>query len=62
MLLLREEIVSRYYYQNGRIEATLNGDPEIKRAIEVLNDENLYNSILAGTYKSPDDKPEMKKK
>src|ERR1035437_2681440 len=62
MLLLREEIVSRYYYQNGRIEATLNADPEIKRAIEVLNDANLYNSILAGTYKSPDDKPEIKKK
>jgi carboxyl-terminal processing protease len=62
MMLLREEIVSRYYYQNGRIEANLNADPEIIRAIEVLNNPDLYNSILAGTYKAPNDKPEDKRK
>ncbi len=55
-MLLKEEIVSRYYYQNGRIEATLHADPEIQRAISVLNDANLYSSILAGTYKPADDK------
>ncbi|MEI6814980.1 MAG: S41 family peptidase [Bacteroidota bacterium] len=56
MLLMKEDIVSRYYYQNGRIEATLHSDPEIKRAIEILKDSNLYSSILAGTYKPADDK------
>jgi carboxyl-terminal processing protease len=55
-LLLKEEIVSRYYYQNGRIEATLHADPEINKAIDVLKDSNLYNSILAGTYKPADEK------
>lgn len=47
-LLLREEIASRYYYQKGRIEASLQGDPNLEKAIEVLNDMSLYNSILKG--------------
>jgi carboxyl-terminal processing protease len=37
-LLLREEIAGRYYYQKGRIEASLQGDPNLEKAIEVLND------------------------
>ena len=52
MLLLKEEIVSRYYYQNGRTEANLSSDPQIKKATEVLLDKPLYNSILAGNYKA----------
>ncbi len=60
-LLLKEEIVSRYYYQNGRIQATLHADPEIQKAINVLQDSNLYNSILAGIYKPADDKSQEKK-
>ena len=46
--LLEEEIVSRYYYQTGRTETSLRNDPELKRAIEVLQDKNLYQSILRG--------------
>lgn len=48
--LLEEEIISRYYYQDGRIEATFNDDLEIKKAIEVFNDQTIYASILNGSY------------
>ncbi len=48
--LLRIEIVTRYYYQKGKIEASLINDPEVKKAIEVIHDKNLYKSILDGTY------------
>jgi carboxyl-terminal processing protease len=46
--LLTSEIVSRYYYQKGRIVANLQFDNEVKEAIKVLRNSNLYNSILAG--------------
>lgn len=46
--LLEAEIVSRYYYQNGRIENTLAQDPYLEQAIEVLNDKARYDQILAG--------------
>lgn len=48
--LLSEEIVSRYYYQEGRIEASLDFDKEIEKAIEILENEELYASILNGSY------------
>jgi len=48
--LLKMEIVSRYYYQEGKIRASLDIDPEIKRAIEILEDPATYNSILDGRY------------
>ncbi len=44
--LLEQEIVSRYYYQNGRIMNALNNDSEILKAIDILNDASLYNSTL----------------
>lgn len=47
--LLKEEIVSRYYYQKGRIAASLEGDPILEKAIEILNNRLLYNSILDGS-------------
>jgi len=46
--LLENEIVSRYYYQKGRIESGFKYDKEIARAVEVLNDKALYSSILKG--------------
>jgi carboxyl-terminal processing protease len=49
--LLKDEIVSRYYYQKGRIEASLPDDPEVTKAIEILSELTSYNSILKGTYK-----------
>lgn len=45
--LLCEEIIGRYYYQKGKIEATFNTDPEILKAVSVLNDANLYRSTLS---------------
>jgi len=44
--LLRYEIVSRYYYQKGRIETSLYSDPIITKAVEILEDEQMYKSIL----------------
>ena len=49
--LLRSEIVGRYYYQKGRIVASLNDDPDLKRAFEILlntNGKDEYHSILSG--------------
>jgi carboxyl-terminal processing protease len=52
--ILQEEIVSRYYYQKGRIESTLSDDKEIKSAVKVLNDAPKYASILDGTITKAD--------
>lgn len=48
--MLRIEIVTRYYYQHGKIESSLVNDPEISEAIKILNNKPLYSSILNGTY------------
>ena len=45
-LLLLDEIIKRYYYQKGSIEASLKHDKEVKRAIEILKDKKEYNKIL----------------
>ena len=52
--ILQEEIVSRYYYQKGRIESTLSGDSELISALKVLNDATKYASILDGTITKAD--------
>jgi len=44
--ILTGEIRSRYFYQTGRIEAALNFDPELEKAIEILQNEEKYNEIL----------------
>jgi len=49
--LLENEIVSRYYYQNGRVEASLKNDPYMKEAKEILKDQVRYKSILSGESK-----------
>jgi len=49
--ILESEIVSRYYYQKGQIEISLKNDVVLKKAINTLNDQVLYKSILAGTKK-----------
>ncbi len=51
--LIKQEIVSRYYYQKGKIIASLNTDKDIAVAINVITDQDLYKSILTGTYKPP---------
>jgi carboxyl-terminal processing protease len=49
--LLENEIVSRYYYQNGRIENDFSSDPEIKVALKALEDPTVYTSIYNRTFK-----------
>ncbi len=46
--LLEIEIVKRYFYQKGQIEATIKYDEEIAKAIEVLDNIELYHAILRG--------------
>jgi carboxyl-terminal processing protease len=52
---LEEEIASRYYFQNGRLEASLKDDKEIEQAIAVLTDADRYKKILTTITKA--DKP-----
>jgi carboxyl-terminal processing protease len=44
--LIREEIVSRYYYQIGRAQANIYNDPLVDSALVVLTDLNRYKTIL----------------
>lgn len=44
--LLENEIVSRYYYQKGRIIYTLAGDKDVSEALRILGDPERYYSIL----------------
>ncbi|MBP6335378.1 MAG: S41 family peptidase [Bacteroidia bacterium] len=46
--ILEGEIASRYYYQKGRLETSFKNDTDLKKAIEVLNDQATYASILRG--------------
>jgi carboxyl-terminal processing protease len=57
--LLYEEIASRYFYQKGRIQASLQDDPELDKAIEVLNNPQLYASVLQKSYGSANVKTGM---
>jgi carboxyl-terminal processing protease len=47
---LTEEIISRYYYQRGRIEAALTTDQEVKEAIAVLKDKKRYQAVFDPTF------------
>lgn len=47
--MLEIEIVSRYYYQKGKIIATLDDDPELAKAFEVILNPEEYKKILTGT-------------
>jgi len=44
--IMSGEISSRYFYKEGRIRSALNFDPELKKAIEVLQNIEEYNGIL----------------
>jgi carboxyl-terminal processing protease len=48
--LLRDEIVSRYYFQKGRIETNLQDDPELKKTLEMLSDNQSMAELLNGSY------------
>jgi len=44
--ILLVEIVSRYYYQKGKLEVAIKDDPVTAKAVEVLNNPAEYASIL----------------
>jgi carboxyl-terminal processing protease len=46
---LREEIISRYLFQKGRIEASLSTDVQVKKAMEVLGQPDMYQKYLKRT-------------
>jgi carboxyl-terminal processing protease len=46
--LLEEEIVGRYYYEEGAISCSVRKDKQVAKALEILNNRDQYNSILSG--------------
>jgi len=44
--MLKDEIISRYYYQAGAIRSSLGNDQAVAKAVEILNDQARYRSIL----------------
>jgi carboxyl-terminal processing protease len=47
--ILRIEIVSRYYFQKGKIISSLSDDADIAKAIEIINEKDSYLAILDGS-------------
>ncbi|MEP2773923.1 MAG: S41 family peptidase [Fulvivirga sp.] len=43
---LKQEIVSRYYLEKGRIQSTLDDDTQLLKAVEILQNQDLYREIL----------------
>jgi carboxyl-terminal processing protease len=43
---MKDEIITRYYYQEGMVEASLDRDEEIKKSLKVLADKNQYAMLL----------------
>ena len=44
--LLEEEIVRRYYFQKGRIEAGFDHDLDVQAALKIFADKTAYKNIL----------------
>ena len=58
---LSSEIITRYYFQKGRIELQLKKDEDVAKAIEILNDNKTYLSILNGSFVQTQKKEETGK-
>ncbi len=48
--ILENEIVSRYYYQNGRVENSFAFDHEVMEAIKAVENPTVYKSMMDRTY------------
>jgi carboxyl-terminal processing protease len=44
---IAQEVVVRYFYQSGLAQYRTQDDPDLKKALEVLNDEAQYRKLLA---------------
>lgn len=52
--LLTQEIIGRYYYQKGKVEASLSKDPEVLAAISTLSNPVKYKQLLTPNNNSND--------
>jgi carboxyl-terminal processing protease len=46
--MIEDEIIGRYFYEEGAIAWTIKKDQQIKKALEIFNDKEEYSSILSG--------------
>jgi carboxyl-terminal processing protease len=46
--LLEKEIVSRYFFEKGKIKVGLRNDDEIGEAVKLFNDKSRYDKLLKG--------------
>jgi carboxyl-terminal processing protease len=46
--LLADEIIGRYFYEEGSIQFSLGTDVQVKKAVEILKSADEYKSILQG--------------
>ena len=46
--LLEDEIICRYFYEEGAIAWTIKKDEQVSKALEILKNRDNYNSILQG--------------
>lgn len=49
--ILSQEIISRYYFQEGMIQAGLRGDSDVELAVEYLSEPKKLNAILTASVK-----------
>ena len=47
--LLEDEIIGRYYYEEGVIKHSLKLDKQLIRALEIIEDDKIYSATLNGT-------------
>jgi carboxyl-terminal processing protease len=47
--MLEDEIAKRFFYESGAIAFSIHKDEQIKKAIEILSNKALYESILRGS-------------
>lgn len=45
--LLESEICNRYFYTHGKIEKSMQSDPWVKKAIELIDNNKLYKDLLS---------------
>lgn len=58
--LLEDEIISRYYYQSGRVQQNISKDNVIPTSVEILNETVKYKTILSGKNQKINAKAESK--
>ncbi len=46
--LIEDEITSRFFYEEGEIAASIKTDEQVLKAIDILNNRGMYDSILQG--------------